>query len=98
MKKLRQGAKDQSVDLWAMDEVHLQQYGSSCRMWIPAEEKDPVLFHPPTRKGVGYFGAVRLRMENSWPCGNLRSSTPRAPQPFSGGCAKPAAARSGVSS
>jgi len=30
-------------------------------MWIPPEEKDPVLLHPPTRKGVGYFGAVRLR-------------------------------------
>jgi transposase len=44
-----------------MDEVHFQQYGSSCRMWIPPEEKDPVLLHHPTRKGVGYFGAVRLR-------------------------------------
>lgn len=30
-------------------------------MWIPPEEKDPVLFHHPTRKSVGYFGAVRLR-------------------------------------
>lgn len=30
-------------------------------MWIPPEEKDPVLLHHPTRKGVGYFGAVRLR-------------------------------------
>jgi len=30
-------------------------------MWIPPEEKDPVLFHHPTRRSVGYFGAVRLR-------------------------------------
>ena len=30
-------------------------------MWIPPEAKDPVLLHPPTRKSVGYFGAVRLR-------------------------------------
>ena len=30
-------------------------------MWIPPEEKDPVLLHHPTRKGIGYFGAVRLR-------------------------------------
>jgi len=30
-------------------------------MWVPPEEKDPVLLHHPTRKGVGYFGAVRLR-------------------------------------
>jgi transposase len=30
-------------------------------MWIPAEIKDPILLHAPTRKSVGYFGAVRLR-------------------------------------
>jgi DDE superfamily endonuclease len=44
-----------------MDEVHFQQHGSRCRMWVPPEIKDPVLFHEPTRKSVGYFGAVRLR-------------------------------------
>src|ERR1700750_135644 len=44
-----------------MDEVHFQQYGSRCRMWVPPEVKDPVLQHHPTRKSVGYFGAVRLR-------------------------------------
>ena len=44
-----------------LDEVHFQQYGSRCRMWIPPEEKDPVIRHHPTRKSVGYFGAVRLR-------------------------------------
>ena len=30
-------------------------------MWIPPEQKDPVLLHHPTRKSVGYFGAIRLR-------------------------------------
>jgi transposase len=30
-------------------------------MWIPPEIKEPVLYHNPTRKSVGYFGAVRLR-------------------------------------
>jgi len=30
-------------------------------MWIPWEEDDPVLWHFPWRKSVGYFGAVRLR-------------------------------------
>lgn len=49
------------IDLWSSDEVHFQQHGSRCRMWIPPEEKDPVLMHHPTRKSVGYFGAVRLR-------------------------------------
>ena len=53
--------QDPGVDLWATDEVHFQQYGSRCRMWIPPEIKDPVLLHAPTRKSVGYFGAVRLR-------------------------------------
>ena len=44
-----------------MDEVHFQQHGSRCQMWVPPETKDPVLLHSPTRKSVGYFGAVRLR-------------------------------------
>ena len=52
---------DPHVDLWATDEVHFQQHGSRCRMWIPPETKDPILLHAPTRKSVGYFGAVRLR-------------------------------------
>lgn len=30
-------------------------------MWIPWEQADPVLWHYPGRKSVGYFGAVRLR-------------------------------------
>src|SRR6516225_22596 len=49
------------VDLWARDEVHFQQHGSRCRMWVPPETNDPVLLHYPTRRGIGYFGAVRLR-------------------------------------
>ena len=53
--------QDANVDLWATDEVHFPQHGSRCRMWIPPEIKDPVLLHAPTRKSVGYFGAVRLR-------------------------------------
>lgn len=53
--------ENEEIDLWAIDEVHFQQYGSRCRMWIPPEVKDPVLLHHPGRKSVGYFGAVRLR-------------------------------------
>ncbi|MBF0244586.1 MAG: IS630 family transposase [Planctomycetes bacterium] len=49
------------MDLWSLDEVHFQQYGSRCRMWIPPEAKDPVIKHFPGRKSVGYFGAVRIR-------------------------------------
>jgi hypothetical protein len=61
IKKLRALAQDPSVDLWALDEVHFQQHGSRCRMWVPPEVKDPILLHAPARKSVGYFGAVRLR-------------------------------------
>jgi transposase len=53
--------ENDEVDLWATDEVHFQQHGSRCRMWVPPETKDPVLLHHPTRRGIGYFGAVRLR-------------------------------------
>jgi transposase len=52
---------DTQLDLWAVDEVHFQQQGSRCRMWIAPEIKDPVLMHEPTRRKIGYFGAVRLR-------------------------------------
>jgi hypothetical protein len=52
---------DDTVDLWALDEVHFQQQGSRCRMWVPKETKDPIVYHHPTRKSVGYFAAVRLR-------------------------------------
>ena len=30
-------------------------------MWVPPEVKDPVVYHHPTRRSIGYFGAVRLR-------------------------------------
>ena len=49
------------MDVWAVDEVHFQLHGSRCRMWVPAENKDPVVLHNPTRQKVGYFGAVRQR-------------------------------------
>ena len=52
---------DPDVDLWALDEVHFQQHGSRCRMWIAPEDSDPIVMHEPTRRSVGYFGAVRLR-------------------------------------
>jgi hypothetical protein len=52
---------DSQVDLWATDEVHFQQHGSRCQMWVPPETQDPILLHHPTRRSVGYFGAVRLR-------------------------------------
>jgi transposase len=58
--------EDDTVELWATDEVHFQQHGSRCRMWVPPETKDPVLLHHPTRRSMGYFGAVRLRDGTFW--------------------------------
>ncbi len=49
------------ADLWAIDEVRFVQYGTRCRMWVPPEDRDPVVRHHPTSAAVGYFGAVRLR-------------------------------------
>ncbi len=52
---------DNRLELWAMDEVKFQQHGSRCQMWVPPEVSAPVVFHHPTRKSVGYFGAIRIR-------------------------------------
>lgn len=30
-------------------------------MWIPPETRDPVVAHQPTRRSIGYYGAVRIR-------------------------------------
>lgn len=54
-------SKNGTIDLWFIDEVHFQQYGSACRMWVPPEIANPVLLHQPTRKSIGYFGAVRVK-------------------------------------
>jgi transposase len=61
IKKLLALVRDDAVDFWALDEVRFEQHGSACRMWVAPEIKDPVLLHHPTRKGIGYFGAVRIR-------------------------------------
>lgn len=44
-----------------MDEVHFQQHGSRCRLWVPPEVADPICLHAPTRKSISFFGAVRIR-------------------------------------
>ncbi|MGH8166504.1 MAG: IS630 family transposase [Woeseiaceae bacterium] len=57
---MRRLAKRKDVELWSLDECHFQQHGTRCRMWVPPEEKDPVVLHAPTRKSVACFGAVSL--------------------------------------
>jgi transposase len=51
---------DDRLDLWSLDECHFQQHGTRCRMWIPREDRDPIVLHAPTRKSVALFGAVNL--------------------------------------
>ncbi len=48
------------MDLWSLDECHFQQHGSRIRMWVPPEDKDPILLLAPTRKSVSLFGAVSV--------------------------------------
>jgi len=30
-------------------------------MWVPPEIKEPFILHHPTKKSIGYYGAVRIR-------------------------------------
>lgn len=50
---------DPEISLWAEDEAHFNLHGSSSRIWAPIGEQPEQLFKP-TRKKVGYFGAVSL--------------------------------------
>lgn len=60
LKKLRRHAKEKKYDIWSQDECHFQQHGSRCRMWIPPEDKDPVVYQAPTRKSISVFGSVKI--------------------------------------
>lgn len=61
LKKLRQLAQREDLELWSQDECHFQRHGTRCRVWVPPEEKDPIVVHAPTRQSVACFGAVSLR-------------------------------------
>ncbi len=49
------------MDLWALDEVHFHQAGSRGYLGVSPEVEYPIVRHHPPRKGVSYFGTVRLR-------------------------------------
>jgi len=77
------------VDLWALDEVHFQQYGSRCRMWVPPEIKDPVLFHEPTRKkALAISEPYDCVMANSSTHGKKTNLRARAAGPSSSNCVR----------
>lgn len=52
-------SQETAYEIWFEDECHFQQHGSRCTVWIPPEEKDPVVLHAPTRKSKSIFGAVK---------------------------------------
>ena len=52
--------EEENVDIWSVDECHFQQHGSRCVMWIPPEEKDPIVLQEPTRFHMSVFGAVNV--------------------------------------
>ena len=60
LKKRLRLARRNDIDLWSLDECHFQQHGSRATMWVPPEDKDPILLLAPTRKSVSLFGAVNL--------------------------------------
>ena len=51
----------EDLDPWSLDECHFQQHGSRYIMWVPPEVKEPILWHAPTHKTIGVFGALRLK-------------------------------------
>ena len=61
LKKLTELKADPDIEIYASDEVIFHLQGSICKMWIPIENKQPRVFLHPTRKSIGYIGAVRLR-------------------------------------
>jgi hypothetical protein len=60
LKKRHNLSKRKDTDLWSLDECHFQQHGTRVAMWVPPEEKDPVILLAPTRKSVALFGAVNV--------------------------------------
>ena len=54
--------RNDSIDLWSVDEVHFQQHGSRCRMWIPPEIKDPVVLHARPARAWGILGPCACGM------------------------------------
>jgi len=51
---------NRAVDLWALDEVHFQQQGSRCRMWVPPEQ--PTLRRLSSFANFGFRGCEEERM------------------------------------
>jgi hypothetical protein len=93
--------QDDSVDLWATDEVHFQQHGSRCRMWIPPEIKALSSCTPPPARvwaisgpcacGMGALCSVWKPANSTGPasCSFSSNSAPPAAEPGDGSWSSP---------
>jgi transposase len=57
---MSQLSRKRNTEIWSLDECHFVQHGTRCRMWVPPEDKDPIVKLAPTRKSISVFGAVRI--------------------------------------
>lgn len=60
LKKLTEKYQSGKYEIWSTDECHFHQHGSRCRMWIPIENKNPVVFQEPNRFKISVFGSVNI--------------------------------------
>lgn len=50
--------RSNKYEIWYEDECHFHQNGTRCKMWVPPEILNPVVFQEPNRKKVSFFGSV----------------------------------------
>jgi hypothetical protein len=55
--------EDPTLDLWATDEVHFQQHGSRCQMWIQRKPRTRSCCMLPraAQRGIFWRGATARR-------------------------------------
>lgn len=54
-------ANDDGAEFGSVDEARFQQHGSRSSLWVPQENRKPVLLHHPTPQSLGYVGPARFR-------------------------------------
>lgn len=57
---MRKWLKDQTIEVWAEDEVHFHRTTSITRTWAPVGQQ-PHILSASTREKIGFLGAVSLK-------------------------------------
>ena len=60
LKKLNEKVQSRKYEIWSTDECHFHQHGSHCRVWIPKENINPMVFQEPNRFKISVFGSVNV--------------------------------------